>query len=76
MGKETLKALGRQALRTGGMILKDIVEIPHAETKDMFSRHVSESTQKIINKLRRKGARKRKRALSATRNAKRRRKTK
>ena len=31
MGKETLKALGREALRTGGMFLPDIAENPQAE---------------------------------------------
>jgi len=74
MGKKTLKALGREALRTGGMILTDIAENPQTETKDIISRHVSDSTQKIINKLRGSGARKGKTALSATRNAKRKRK--
>jgi len=76
MGKETLEVLGREALRTGGTILTDITENPQAETKDIISRHVSDSTQKIINTLRGSGARKRKRAMSATRNAKRKRKSK
>jgi len=76
MCKETLKALGREALRTGGMILTDIAENPQAETQDIFSKHVSDSTQKIINWLRGGGARKRKTASSATRNAKRKIKTK
>ena len=31
MGKGTLKALGREALRTGGMILTDIAKNPLAE---------------------------------------------
>ena len=51
MGKETLEVLGREALRTGGTILTDITENPQAETKDIISRHVSDSTQKI-NRLR------------------------
>jgi len=51
MGKETLKAFGREALRTGGMILTDIAENPKAETQDIISKHVSDSTQKIINAL-------------------------
>jgi len=77
MDKETLKALGREALSTGCMILTDIAENPQAESKDIISRHVSDSTQKIINKLRGNCARKRrKRAMSATRNTKRKRKTK
>jgi len=70
MGKEKLKALGREALRTGGKILKDITENPQAETQDIISKHVTGSTQNIIKKLR-GGGRKRKRALSALRNAKR-----
>ena len=37
MGKETLKALGREALRTGGKILTDIAENPQAETQDIIS---------------------------------------
>jgi len=45
MGKETLKALGSQALHTGGMILTDIAENPQPETKDIISKQVSDSTQ-------------------------------
>ena len=41
MGKETLKALGREALRTGGKILIDIAENPQTETKDI-SKHVTD----------------------------------
>jgi len=52
MGKGTLKALGREALRIGGIILTDIAENPQAETKDIISRHVSDSTQN--NKRKRK----------------------
>jgi len=69
MVKETLKALGHEALRTGGKIQTDIAENPQAETKDI-SKHVTGSTQNIIKKLR-GGGRKRKRASSAPRNAKR-----
>jgi len=76
MGKETLRALKREALRTGGNILTCIAENPQAETMDIISKHVSNSTQKIINMLRGSGARKRKRAMSATRNTKRKTKTK
>jgi len=49
MGKETLKALGREALRTGGMTLTYIAENPQKETKDIISRHVFDSTHNIIN---------------------------
>jgi hypothetical protein len=64
MGTETLRTLGREALRTGGKILTDIAENPQAGTRDIISKHVSNSTQNIINKLR-GGGRKRKRASSA-----------
>ena len=70
MGKETLRALGRKALRTGGKILKEIAENPPTETNDIISKHLTDSTRNIIKKLR--GVdRKRKRASSAPRNAKR-----
>jgi len=45
MGKETLKALGREALRTGGKILTDIAENPQAETQDIISKHVTNYTE-------------------------------
>jgi hypothetical protein len=62
------KALGRQALRTGGKILTDIAENPEAETGGVISKHVKDS----IKKLRGGGGRKRKGAPSAApRNAKR-----
>ena len=77
IGKETLKALGREALRTGTNIIRDIAENPPAQTTDIISKHVTDSTQNIINKLRGSGARKRKRAASVTaRNAKRKKKPK
>jgi len=57
MGKETLRALGREALRTGGKILADIAENPQARTQDMVSKHVTDSTQNIIKKLRGGGVR-------------------
>jgi len=47
MGKEKLKALGREALRTGGKILTDNPENPQTETKDIISKHVTDSTQSI-----------------------------
>jgi len=75
--KETLKALGREALRTGTTIIRDIAENPPTQTTNIISKHVTDSTQNIINKLRRIGARKRKRVTSGTAlNAKRKKKTK
>jgi hypothetical protein len=76
VGKEALKALGREALRTGCNIIRDIAENPPTQTTDIISRHVAASTQNIIDKLRGSGARKRKRAAATTaRKVKRRRKT-
>jgi len=52
VGKETLKALGREALRTGTNIIKDVAENPPTQTTDIISRHVADSTQNTIKKLR------------------------
>jgi hypothetical protein len=67
VGRHTFKALGSEALRTGGKILQDIAENPQVSSHDIISKHVSESTQHIVKKLRGggKGTRKRKRAPSA-----------
>ena len=77
IGKETLKDLGREAVRTGTNIIRDIAENPPTQTTDIISKHVYDSTQNIINKLRGSGTRKRKRVTSVTaRNAKRKKKAK
>jgi hypothetical protein len=78
VGKEAFKALGREALRTGGNIIRDIEENPPTQTTDIISKHVAASTQNIINKLRGIGCvRKRKRVSSAAvRNVKRKETTK
>ena len=77
IGKETLKALGREALRTGTNIIRDIAKNPPTQTTDIISKHVADRTQNIINKLRGSGACKRKWPTSATaRNTKRKNKTK
>ena len=44
MGKKTFKALGREALRTGGKIPTDIAENPQTETKDI-SKHMTDYTE-------------------------------
>jgi len=55
------KALGRETLRTGGNILTDIARSSSDQNpRDIVSRHVIESTQNLIAKLRGRG-RKRKR---------------
>jgi hypothetical protein len=66
VGRQTFKALGREALRTGGKILQDIAENPQVASHDIISKHVSESTQNIVKKLHGgvRGTRKRKRAPS------------
>jgi hypothetical protein len=52
-GKATVKALGREALRTGSRILSDIADkIPDLSTSDIISKHVIASTQNLISKLR------------------------
>ena len=55
------KAFGRETLRTGGKILSDIAENRSDEVnaKDIISRHVSDSTQNLINKLRGRGQKRR-----------------
>ena len=48
-----IKALGRETLRKGGDILTDIARSPTDQNhKDIVSKHVTESTQNIIAKLR------------------------
>jgi hypothetical protein len=77
VGKEALEVLGREALRTGGNIFRDIAENPPTQTTDIISKHLAASTQNIIDKLRGSGASKRKRAAATTaRKVKRGRKTK
>jgi hypothetical protein len=57
--------LGQETLHTGDRILTDIADkIPDTHTRDIVSRHMSESTQKLVKKLR-GGGRKRKKASCA-----------
>jgi len=60
------KALGRGSLRTGGKILSVIAEnrSPEVSVGDIVSRHMTESTQDLIDKLRGRG-RKRTRARTS-----------
>jgi hypothetical protein len=47
------KTLGKETLRTGGKILADIADKePGASTQDIVSRNLTESTQKLVKKLR------------------------
>jgi hypothetical protein len=61
------KAVGREALRSGGNILTDIAEkkSPDVSTRDIVSKHVTESSQNLISKLRGRG---RKRTRVASKN--------
>ena len=65
------KALGRESLRTGGKILSDIAEnrssITPSSDRDIISRNLTESRQKLIDKLEGRG--KKKRAASRKRRA-------
>ena len=55
-----VKALGRETLRTGGKILSDIAENRSADVNARdISRHVTDSTQNLINKLRGRGQKRR-----------------
>jgi hypothetical protein len=54
------KAVGQEALRAGGNILTDIAE-NKSPARDILSRHVTASTQNLVQKLR-GGGRKRKAA--------------
>jgi hypothetical protein len=58
------KTVGREALRAGGNILTDIAE-EKALTRDIVSKHETESAQNIISKLRGRG---RKRTRAAPKN--------
>ena len=70
MGTETLKALGRKALLKEAWFLQMLLKILRRKPKTI-SKHVSDSTQNIMNKMRGGGGRKRKRSLSATQNSER-----
>jgi len=60
------KALGRETLRTGGDILTDIARSsPDQNPRDIVSKHVTATTQNLIDKLRGSG-RKPKRSNRAT----------
>jgi hypothetical protein len=63
---ESLKTLGREALRAGTNIVHDIAQNPQTDPSVIVRRHVSESTQNIVRKLR-GGGRPRANKLSAHR---------
>jgi hypothetical protein len=45
------KALGREALRTGGRILTDIAENPQKGVKEIISKHVQDTFQTLGSKM-------------------------
>ena len=54
------KALGREALRTGGKILTDVADNPQKGIKEIISKHVQSTVQNLGSKMT-DGGRKRKR---------------
>jgi len=64
--KETLKALGREALRTEGKILTEIAKNHQSGTRDMISNHETDSSQNIIRKLRGGGGSRKRKTASST----------
>jgi hypothetical protein len=51
VGVESLKILGREALRAGTNIVHDIAQNPQTDPTDIVGKHASESTQNIVRKL-------------------------
>jgi len=64
-GKEAAKALGSEALRTGGRILWDIADSPQVGSRDMIAKHVQHSFQNLSSRMIKRG-RKRKRKRRST----------
>ena len=60
------KALGRAALRTGGKILSDIADNPQMDYKDIISKHVQDSFQKLRSTMMGGGRKLKRRAPSRT----------
>jgi hypothetical protein len=52
LGTESLKALGREAFRTGKAFAYDLVENPRADLKGLVSKHADQNTQNLVRKLR------------------------
>jgi hypothetical protein len=76
VGKEPIKALGRDDLRTGTNIIRDVAANPPGQTTDLISRHVTASMKNMIAKLRGSGrSGKRKKATTGKKVKRKRRKT-
>ena len=65
-GKATLKALGNEALRTGGRILTGIADNPSVSAHDIISKNVTEGLQSLSGRMMSGQGRKRKRGTSRT----------
>ena len=65
-GKDAVKFLGREALRTGGKILSEIADNPQTHYQDIISKNVQETFQNLSSKMTGRG-RKRKRTGSSIR---------
>jgi len=66
-GKETPKALGQEALRTGGRILSDIADNPQVGAHEVISKHVQDSLQNLSTKMSGRGRKRKRRSTSRIR---------
>jgi len=58
------KALGREALRTGGKILTDIADNPQTGIKEIISKHVQSTVQNLGSKMTGRGRKRKRRSTS------------
>ena len=58
------KALGREALRTGGKILTDIADNPETGIKEIISKHVQSTVQNLGTKMTGRGRKRKRRSTS------------
>ena len=58
------KALGREALRTGGKILTDIADNPETGIKEIISKHVQSTFQNLGTKMTGRGRKRKRRSTS------------
>ena len=58
------KALGREALRTGGKILTDIADNPQTGIKEIISKHVQSTVQNLGAKMTGRGRKRKRRSTS------------
>ena len=58
------KALGREALRTGGKILTDIADNPQTGIKEIISKHVQSTVQNLGTKMTGRGRKRKRRSTS------------